>query len=152
MGDLWQNMDIFQCMQTKALICFYFTLIRSPRPSLSPSPSQTRLWPRKLSSSWKFTASESFQVEFAGNRGKSMMMGSSCKVRSTGHQQKLLFVSKASSLGFLDQTKPNRFSRAGSSDHKLLFQPNVICSHSRGRQPHNSQNLRWQRIASQKYQ
>ena len=108
-GNFWQNMDIFQCMQTKALICFYFTLIRSPRPSLSPSPSQTRLWPRKLSSSWKFTACESFQVDFAGNRGKSMMMGSSCKVRSTGHQQKLLFVSKASLWVFSIKRNPTGF-------------------------------------------
>ena len=52
------------------------------------------------------------------------------------------FKSKFFGFSRSNETQPVFQSRRCLRPQTLLFQPNVICSHSRGRQPHNSQNLR----------
>ena len=61
------------------------------------------------------------------------------------------FKSKFFGFSRSNETQPVFQSRS-LRPQTLLFQPNLICSRSRGRQPRNSQNLRKEVTASQKYQ
>ena len=106
----------------KQKLCFHFTLIRWPFPSPSPA-SRTPLWPQRLSSCWNCCLTESprffwgWRWRFAGNQGISMMMGSSWRVRLTGHQLQLLLL-------LVSKKRENWISAAtGFRSRLVIFRP-----------------------------